>query len=224
MTAREGKAVASRTIELTRAAAASPSEITEPVQEHEQWFMDAEDYLKQGKRQNAARAYMRGFLLKGAADDLPFYFEEFRQGQMSSQMLYAILADHLESVVLKDFDRWANAPGAIRAIRAWAKELKALVRQPQPPRPVLEDLQRKLLALEARMPIQPHPGRKDRDPNRRPLPLGFHDEPLKPQHIEPRQGGALRIELLLSILLGLSALGLVGWWVGPQSRSRGTHP
>ncbi|MBI4323548.1 MAG: bifunctional isocitrate dehydrogenase kinase/phosphatase [Candidatus Omnitrophica bacterium] len=163
------------------------------VQEHESWFMDAEDSLKEKpvNRRNAARAYMRGFLLKVAVDDLLIHFRDFAQGRIHSRTLYARLADDLESVVLKEFEGLANAPTAVRAIRAWIGELRALARQTDSPPPALKELQQKLRELAARMPIKPHPSRKERDPQRRPVPFDSLSS-LPPVELLPLVVGMLK--------------------------------
>ena len=119
--------------------------------------------------------------------------------------LYTLLADYVETVVLKGLERLAQAPRATRAIRLWVEGLRNFAQQLHPPKPDLKMLQKQLRDLAGQIPIEPHPDRKYRNPNRRPLPLG-ENNPFKNQ----RKKGSSPISSKALLLVGISiALGMI---------------
>ncbi|MBU2221079.1 MAG: LOG family protein, partial [Candidatus Omnitrophica bacterium] len=115
------------------------------------WFRRAEMLLKQGDKMSASRAYMKGFLIKGALVDIPSMFETTR----IQSRIYIMLAGYLKEVVLFEFADFAQAPEAIKAIQVYADNLRSLAKKKPLVRPSLPELQKMLFALAEQIPFNP---------------------------------------------------------------------
>lgn len=138
------------------------------TQEYTTLFMDGEDWWDRGNKTFAARSYMRGFLIKGAIEDLPSMWEDWKEEKITLKKFYRYLADYVDSVVLAPFAKWVDI-GASQWTRQWALDLRELSRQENPPSPNLEELKQKMLRLSEKVVIFIPVERKTRDSTRVPL-------------------------------------------------------
>ncbi|MFH1768030.1 MAG: hypothetical protein ABH858_02575, partial [Candidatus Omnitrophota bacterium] len=120
--------------------------------ECDEWFDDAKQWRFESDSRSAARATMRGFLLKGAEYDLP---ESIFEKNKDAKAIYSELADYIESSVLdSELIKLAATDESVRAIQGYVRELRLMAVQIQPPVAVLEYLQRKLRELAGQISIQ----------------------------------------------------------------------
>ncbi|MBM3248940.1 MAG: methyltransferase domain-containing protein, partial [Candidatus Omnitrophica bacterium] len=140
---------------------------------YEQWFIDAEEWLKAGEREKAALAYIRGFILKGAEIDLPGFIEESN----NPQEILKLTIEYLDQVALGHFEDYMSADEKER-LHQLIYALPEKVMESLPQSFTLDEL-RNVIAEELRrlaneVPIEEHPDRMERmskDPLRVPAPL-----------------------------------------------------